>query len=118
MFAVSRKTKQFCEARFVSLAYGTLAIRLNPFGMLLEQGVVHLPLKLNIRLDVLDNPSRSVRLHAQYHLQRVTNSHCAAVGFSVATREVIRPPSFGVDTNGPDLTAICHKRGHAVGLTF
>jgi hypothetical protein len=40
------------------------------------------------------------------------------VGFSLATREVLRYLSFGVDTTGGELTAICDKRGHAVGLTF
>ncbi len=69
---MGRKTKQFCEARFVSLAHGTVAIRLNPFGMFLEQGLVHLPLKLNIRLDFLSNPSRSVRLHANTIIYKQT----------------------------------------------
>ena len=96
VFAVGRKTQQFCEARFVSFAHWTLAIRLNPFGMFPEQGFVHLPLKPNIRLDFLSSPSRSVRLHGQDHRQKVKNSHCAWVGFSFATCGVIRPPSFEV----------------------
>jgi hypothetical protein len=100
VFAVGRKTQQFCEARFVSLAHGTVAIGLNPFGMFPEQRFVNLPLKLNIRLDFLRSPSRSVRLHGQYHRQQVTNSHCAWVGFSFATRGVIRPPSFEVGLSG------------------
>jgi hypothetical protein len=96
VFSRGRKAEQFCEARFVSLAHGTLAIGLNPFGMFPEQGFVHLPLKLNIRLDFLSSPSRSVRLHGQDHRQKLTNSHRAWVGFSFATRGVIRPPSFEV----------------------
>ena len=115
MFVVWRKTEQFCEARFVSLAHGTLAIRLNPFGMFLEQGLVHLPLKLNIGLDVLDNPSRSVRLHGQYRRQRVPNNHCAWVGFSFATRGVIRPLSFGIRPTAAEPGAFCDKAGDANG---
>ena len=36
VFFRGRKAEQFCEARFVSLARGTVAIRLNPFGMFLD----------------------------------------------------------------------------------
>ncbi len=48
MFLLRRKTEEFREARFVSLAHGTIAIRLNPFGMFLAQRYVDLVLELNV----------------------------------------------------------------------
>ena len=97
MFSRGRKAEQFCEARFVSLAHGTLAIGLNPFGMFPEQGFVHLLLKLNVSLNVVRTRLSRVRVHAEYHHQQATSSQCACVGFSVATREVTCPPSFEVE---------------------
>jgi hypothetical protein len=96
VFSRGRKAKQFCEARFVSLAPGTVAIGLNPFGMLPEQGFVHLLLKLNVNLNVVRTRLRRVRIHAEYHHQQATSSQCACVGFSVATGEVPCPTSFEI----------------------
>jgi hypothetical protein len=67
VFAPGRKTQQLGEAGFVSLAHGTLAIRLNPFRMFPEQGFVDLLLKLNVRLDFVRDDWRSARLHGQHH---------------------------------------------------
>jgi hypothetical protein len=63
MFARRRKTKQFCQARFVRLAGGTIAIRLNPFWMLHPQSVMDLLAKLSVRADLALCPRKSVRLH-------------------------------------------------------
>jgi hypothetical protein len=97
VFSRGRKAEQFCEARFVSLAHGTVAIGLNPFGVFPEQGFVHLLLKLNVSLNVVRNRLRRVRVHAEYHHGQATSSQCACVGFSVATREVTCPTSFEVE---------------------
>jgi hypothetical protein len=64
VFTLGRKTEQFCEARFVSLAHGTLTIRFNPFGMFLAQGFVYLLLKLNVWFHRIRNDWITVRLHA------------------------------------------------------
>lgn len=97
MFSRGRKAEQFCEARFVSLAHGTVAIGLNPFGMFPEQGFVHLLLKLNVSLNVVRNRLKRVRVHGEYDHEQATNSQCACVGFSVATRGVTCPTSFEVE---------------------
>jgi hypothetical protein len=97
VFVVWRKTKQFCEARFVGLAHGTLAIGLDPFGMLPEQGLVHLLLKLKVRLDFDRHHWRSTRLHVQDRRRQAPRRDCACVGFSIATREVSRPTSIEVE---------------------
>jgi hypothetical protein len=99
VFSWGRKAEQFCKARFVSLAHGTVAIGLNPFGMFPEQGFVHLFLKLNVSLNVVRNRLRRVRFHGEYHHQQATSSQCACVGFSVATRGVTSPTSFEVEAS-------------------
>ena len=97
VFSLGRKAQQFCEARFISLAHGTVAIGLNPFGMFPEQGFVHLLLKLNVNLNVVRTRLRRVRIHAKYHHQQATGSQCACVGFSVATHGATCPTSFEVE---------------------
>jgi|HubBroStandDraft_6_1064221.scaffolds.fasta_scaffold142306_2 hypothetical protein len=72
VFALGRKTEQFCKARFVSLAHGTVSIRLNPFWMFLAQSLVDLVLEFNVHLRFLRNDWRSVRLHAK--IPSATNS--------------------------------------------
>ena len=65
VFALGKQTEKFCQAQFVCLAHGTLAIRLNPFGMFPEQGFVHLLLKLNVSLNVVRNRLRRFRVHVE-----------------------------------------------------
>ena len=60
MFGRRRKSEKFGKARFVTLAYRTVAIWFNPFGMFLAQGIVYLLLKLNVRLDRLGNGFRAL----------------------------------------------------------
>jgi hypothetical protein len=54
-----RKAEQFCEAWFVRLTFRTIAIGLNPLGMLHPQVIVDLLLKLDVRADFV----RRVRFH-------------------------------------------------------
>ena len=65
MFARRRKTKQFCEPRFVRLAGRTIAVRLDPFWMLHGQSVVNLLLKLTVRADFVRSSWRYVQSHPQ-----------------------------------------------------
>jgi hypothetical protein len=57
---------------------------------------VDLVLKLNVSLNFAMSCRRSVRFHRQHHQQQSNGSHCACVGFSIATRGVIVPPSFEI----------------------
>ena len=97
VFSLGRKAQQFCEARFVSVAHGTFAVRLNPFRMFPEQGLVDLLLKLNVSLNVVRTRLRRVRIHVEYDHQQATSSQCACVGFSVATHGATCPTSFEVE---------------------
>ena len=70
MFARRRKTKQFCEPRFVRLAGRTIAVRLDPFWMLHAQSVVNLLLKLTVRADFVRSSWRHVHSHPQSYRRR------------------------------------------------
>src|SRR5882724_5980655 len=96
MFARRRKTKQFCEARFVRLAGWTIAVGLNPFGMLDAQSIVYLSLKLPVRTDLLRNAGRCVRFHHAKDQRRSNCRHLAYAGFCSTTYEVMLTPSFEI----------------------
>ena len=48
-FVRLKNVEQFCQAGLVPIAGRAISVLLNPFGMLLAQGVVNLVLKLNVR---------------------------------------------------------------------
>ena len=97
MFARGRKTEQFCEARFVRFARGTIASGLDPLGVLRAQGVMDLPLKLNVRSsDFGRGPRKRARFHTQTSRRRSEQRYFACVGFFTATHEVIQAPSFEI----------------------
>ena len=57
--SASRQTaEQFREARLVRIAHGTLAIGLDPFGMLDSQIVVNLLLELSVSVDLVIHRNR------------------------------------------------------------
>jgi hypothetical protein len=51
--ASHQTAEQFCEARLVRIAHGTLAIGLDPFGMLDSQIVVNLLLEFRVGVDLV-----------------------------------------------------------------
>ena len=94
-----RNTEQFCETGLVRLAGRAIAIGLNPFGVLNTQVIMDLSLKLNVRADFVGAGWRSVHFHRHHHRRASDSGHCACVGFSNTTREVIRDPSFEIVTS-------------------
>src|SRR6266699_3125724 len=97
MFARRRKTKQFCEARFVRFAGGAIAIRLDPFWMLHAQSVVDLLLKLRVRTDLAGRPRKRVRFHRAKYRHWSNCCYFSYAGFSSTTSGVIRTPSFEIE---------------------
>jgi len=106
MFARWRKTKQFCEARFVRLAGRTIAIWFDPFWMLHAQSVVDLLLKLRVRTDLLGGLRRCLQFHLRRYRRLSRHWYFAYAGFSSTTREVIRNPSFEIERGG-----LIHEEG-------
>ena len=51
--ASRQSVEQFYEARLVRIAHGTLAVGLDPFGMLHPQIVVNLLLEFSVSLDLM-----------------------------------------------------------------
>jgi hypothetical protein len=64
-FGRLKKAKEFCEARLVRIAGRAIPVSLNPFGMLLAQGVVNLVLELNIRVNFASPAGRRVHFHTR-----------------------------------------------------
>jgi hypothetical protein len=60
-----KNVEQFCEARLVRIAGRAISVSLNPFGMLLAQGVVNLVLKLNVRVNFASAVRRRVPFHVR-----------------------------------------------------
>jgi hypothetical protein len=60
-----KNVEQFCEARLVRIAGRAISVSLNPFGMLLAQGVVNLVLKLNVRVNFASAVGRPVPFHVR-----------------------------------------------------
>jgi len=60
-----KNAEQFCEAGFVRIAGRAISVSLNPFGMLLAQGVVNLVLKLNVRVSFASAVDRRIPFHVR-----------------------------------------------------
>ena len=73
-FRSRRSAEQLREARLVRIAHGTLAIGLDPFGMLDPQIVVNLLLELGVGVDLVIHgywPSERFMCGAGWFGQRV-----------------------------------------------
>jgi len=92
--------EQFCEARFIRFAGRTIAIGLDPFWMLHAQSIVDLLLKLRVRTDLAGCSRKSARFHLAKHRRLSDCGYFAYAGFSSATPEVIRTPSFEIESLG------------------
>ena len=97
MFARRRKMKQFCEARLVRFAGGTIPIGLDPFWMLHAQSVVDLLLELRVRTDFLRAARRCLHFHPRRYRRFSDAGDCTSVGISNTTDEVNCTPSFEID---------------------
>ena len=64
-FVRLKNAEQFCEAGLVRIAGRAISVSLNPFGMLLAQGVVNLVLKLNVRVNFASAVDRRVPFHVR-----------------------------------------------------
>jgi hypothetical protein len=95
-FVRLKNVEEFCEARLVRLTGGAIPILLNPFGMLLAQGVMNLVLKLNVRANFARAALRRVHFHIRRYRRLADCGHDASGGFCGATYEGILTPSLEI----------------------
>jgi hypothetical protein len=65
--------------------------------MLDAQGIMYLSLKLSVRADLIRTARKSLCFHRRKRRSKSKPRHFAYAGFSTATREVDRTPSFEIE---------------------
>jgi len=95
-FVRLKNVEQFCKARLVRLTGRAIPVLLNPFGMLLTQGVMNLVLKLNVRANFARAARRRIHFHIRRYRRLADRGHNASGGFCGATYEGILAPSLEI----------------------